>query len=207
MIICVITYSIYIQSLADFQPHDTYPVYDSVGGAQARLLLPKKQGPSTYNGETCSFTLEFRRHPLPRSSTSALRWSCIMVFHLDDATLCFHSGHRIAPAHLTSSSLHNIITLFCSASAVSDSSIWAEQPGGAGRWTLPDVNTGLDGMAEIYSQADKMANELTLYTTLQGITMQMLILRLIKVLSAQKRLSILTATAVKVGCSQCYQWQ
>ena len=56
-------------------------------------------------------------------------------------------------------------------------------------------------MAEMYSQADKMADRLTLYTTLQGITMQMLILRLIKVLSAQKRLSILTTTAVKVGCS------
>ena len=64
MLICVITYSIYIQSLADFQPHDTYPVYDSLGGAQAHLLLPKKQESSTYNGETCSFTLEFHMHPL-----------------------------------------------------------------------------------------------------------------------------------------------
>ena len=51
MLICAITYSVYIRSLADFQPHDTYPVYDSLGGAQARLLLPKKQEPSTYNGE------------------------------------------------------------------------------------------------------------------------------------------------------------
>ena len=84
---------------------------------------------------------------------------------------------------------------------MSDPGIWAEIPGNAGRWTLPDVNTGLDSMAAMYSQADKMADGLTLYTTLQGITMQMLILRLIKVLSAQKRLSILTTTAVKVGCS------
>ena len=83
---------------------------------------------------------------------------------------------------------------------MSDPSAWAEIPGGAGRWTLSDVDAGLDDMAEIYSQADKMADKLTLYTTLQGITMQMLILRLIKVLSAQKRLSILTTTAVKVGC-------
>ena len=59
-------------------------------------------------------------------------------------------------------------------------------------------------MAQMYSQADYMADELTLYTTLQGITMQMLTLRLIKVLSAQKRLSILTTTAVKVGYYCCH---
>lgn len=59
-------------------------------------------------------------------------------------------------------------------------------------------------MAEVYSLADKMADELTLYTTVQGITMQMLILRFIKVLSAQKRLSILTTTAVKVCCSPVF---
>ena len=80
-------------------------------------------------------------------------------------------------------------------------STYAQVPGGAGRWTLPDINTGLDSMAEMYTQADKMADEITLYTTLQGITMQLLILRLIKVLSAQKRLSILTTTAMKVCCS------
>ena len=50
MLICLITYSVYIQSLVDFQPLDTYEVYDSLGGAQARLLLPKKKNPSTYNG-------------------------------------------------------------------------------------------------------------------------------------------------------------
>ncbi len=59
-------------------------------------------------------------------------------------------------------------------------------------------------MADMYTRADRMANELTLYTTLQGITMQLLILRLIKVLSAQKRLSILTTTAVKVGSYRAY---
>ncbi len=52
MLICLITYSIYIHSLVDFQPEGTYEVYDSLGGAQARLLLPKKQDPSTYNGES-----------------------------------------------------------------------------------------------------------------------------------------------------------
>lgn len=86
------------------------------------------------------------------------------------------------------------------ASAVSAPSTWGQVPGGAGRWTLPDVNTGLDSMAEVYTRADKMADEMTLYTTVQGITMQLLILRLIKVLSAQKRLSILTTTSVKVCC-------
>ena len=50
MLICLITYSVYIQSLVDFQPLDTYEVYVSLGGAQARLLLPKKKNPSTYNG-------------------------------------------------------------------------------------------------------------------------------------------------------------
>lgn len=89
-------------------------------------------------------------------------------------------------------------------SAVTDLSTWADVPGGAGRWTLADIHTGLDSMAEVYSLADKMADELTLYTTVQGITMQMLILRFIKVLSAQKRLSILTTTAVKVCHSQSH---
>ena len=52
------------------------------------------------------------------------------------------------------------------ACAVSAASTYAQVPGGAGRWTLPDVNTGLDSMAELYTQADKMANEMMLYTTL-----------------------------------------
>ena len=84
------------------------------------------------------------------------------------------------------------------ASAVSAPSTWAEVPGGAGRWTLSDVDTGLNSMADMYTAADSMATQITLFTTLQGITMQLLILRLIRVLSAQKRLSILTTTAVKV---------
>ena len=54
-------------------------------------------------------------------------------------------------------------------------------------------------MAEMYGTVDRLANALTLYTTLQGITMQLLILRLIKILSAQKRLSILTSAAIKVN--------
>lgn len=54
-------------------------------------------------------------------------------------------------------------------------------------------------MADMYTAADSMATKITLYTTLQGITMQLLILRFIRVLSAQKRLSILTTTAVKAS--------
>lgn len=84
-------------------------------------------------------------------------------------------------------------------SVVSAPSTWAEVPGGPGRWTLPDVDTGLNSMADMYTAADSMATQITLYTTLQGITMQLLILRFIRVLSAQKRLSILTTTAVKAS--------
>lgn len=79
-------------------------------------------------------------------------------------------------------------------------SSYAEIAGGPGRWTLTPIETGLGNMAEMYSTVNQLANEMTLYNTLQGITMQLLILRLIRVLSAQKRLSILTSTAIKVGC-------
>ena len=82
--------------------------------------------------------------------------------------------------------------------AASSDSAWAQIPGAAGRWTLPDIPTGLDSMAAMYTQADTMANQITLFTTLQGITLQLLIIRLIRILSAQKRLSILTSTAIKV---------
>ena len=82
--------------------------------------------------------------------------------------------------------------------ADSSVSTYAQVPGGPGRWSLPDVNTGLDNMAEVYSRANNMANQITLFATLQGITLQLLIFRLIKVLSAQRRLSILTTTAVRV---------
>ena len=51
MLICLITYSVYIHRLVDFSPQTTYEVYDSLGGAQARLLLPKKKDPTTYNGQ------------------------------------------------------------------------------------------------------------------------------------------------------------
>ena len=52
MLICLITYSVYIRTLIGFQPQDTYEVYDSLGASQARLLLPKKQDATAYNGES-----------------------------------------------------------------------------------------------------------------------------------------------------------
>jgi len=68
-------------------------------------------------------------------------------------------------------------------------------------------------MAAMYAEVDTMSNQIVLFTTLQGITMQMLILRLIRVLSAQKRLSILTSTTLKVHmccavlcCANYIQW-
>lgn len=71
--------------------------------------------------------------------------------------------------------------------------------GGPGRWTLPDVPTGLEDMAAVYATVDTMADQISLFTTLQGLTLLLLILRFIRILSAQKRLSILTTTAVKVN--------
>ena len=95
----------------------------------------------------------------------------------------------------------------------SESSSYAQVPGGPGRWTLNTSATGLDSMAHMYSTVSLLADDMTLYTTLQGITMQLLIIRLIRILSAQKRLSILTSTAIKVGLwhhigslSRLYDW-
>lgn len=51
MITCLITYSVHIRTLVTLQPQSTYEVYDSLGGAQARLLLPKKQDSTASNGE------------------------------------------------------------------------------------------------------------------------------------------------------------
>lgn len=51
MTVCLIAYSISVQSLRGFSPQPTYEVYDSLGGAQARLLLPKKNSTSLHNGK------------------------------------------------------------------------------------------------------------------------------------------------------------
>ena len=75
----------------------------------------------------------------------------------------------------------------------------ASVAGGPGRWTLADDSRGLDSMAAMYATVNTMASQITLFTTLQGLTLLLLILRLVKLLSAQKRLSILTTTAVKVS--------
>ena len=90
--------------------------------------------------------------------------------------------------------------------AASSLSTYGEIPGGAGRWTLLDSNIGLDSMAAVYATVNTMADQITLYTTLQGITLQMLILRLIRVLSAQKRLSVLTRTTIKVIAALLWQY-
>lgn len=50
MLIWLITYSVYIRTLVSLQPQNTYEVYDSLGGAQARLLLPKKQERAASDG-------------------------------------------------------------------------------------------------------------------------------------------------------------
>ena len=51
MLVCLITYSVHIRALVTLQPQSSYEVYDSLGGAQARLLLPKKQSSSVSDGK------------------------------------------------------------------------------------------------------------------------------------------------------------
>lgn len=51
MLICLLTYAVYLKTMAQFQPQNTYEVYDSLGGAQAHVLLPQKMDPPTWNGE------------------------------------------------------------------------------------------------------------------------------------------------------------
>ncbi|KAK9817291.1 hypothetical protein WJX72_012291 [[Myrmecia] bisecta] len=76
---------------------------------------------------------------------------------------------------------------------------WASQPGELGRWSLPDDNTGLNELGAIYFLADKMTDLLTLYNFLQGMVLLLLLVRLLRVLSAQKRLSLITSVLVKVA--------
>lgn len=56
MVVCVITYTVYVVKIVDFWPQNTYEVYDSLGGAQAHVLLPKKVDPAVWNGEPAIFT-------------------------------------------------------------------------------------------------------------------------------------------------------
>lgn len=51
MLVCLVTYAVYLQTMVDFQPQNTYEVYDSLGGAQAHALLLKKVEPLVRNGE------------------------------------------------------------------------------------------------------------------------------------------------------------
>ncbi len=45
MLICLITYSVYIQSLVDFQPQDTYEVYDSLGRCPSAPAAAQEEEP------------------------------------------------------------------------------------------------------------------------------------------------------------------
>ena len=54
MLVCLVTYTVYVQTVLDFRPQSTYEVYDSLGGAQARVLLPKKIDPSTWSSESAT---------------------------------------------------------------------------------------------------------------------------------------------------------
>ena len=56
MLIWLITYTVYIRTLVTLQPQNTYEVYDSLGGAQARLLLPKKHDPATSDSKQAQFS-------------------------------------------------------------------------------------------------------------------------------------------------------
>ena len=94
MLICLITYSVYIHRLVDFSPQNTYEVYDSLGGAQARLLLPKKKSPTTYNGESGHVAL------LPRRTTLGLHRSSDLAISQK-----LHSLLKLASQHKETASL------------------------------------------------------------------------------------------------------
>ncbi len=70
MLICLITYSVYIQSLKGFDPQNTYEVYDSLGGAQARLLMPREENLAAYNGGCSHSNSSLCAKLLPRPSQS-----------------------------------------------------------------------------------------------------------------------------------------
>ena len=85
MLVCLITYAVYVQTMADFQPQYSYEVYDSLGGAQARLLLPKKMDPSTWNSMSCGLIFLFicpcthsltHSHSLERQSSQTTPAGC-----------------------------------------------------------------------------------------------------------------------------------
>lgn len=52
MLVCLITYAVYVQTLMQFRPHNAYEVYDSLAAAQARVLLPKKVDPPYANSKS-----------------------------------------------------------------------------------------------------------------------------------------------------------
>jgi len=61
-------------------------------------------------------------------------------------------------------------------------------------WELPDNPVGYEGLTDIVSQIDLMANLLVLYGFLQGINLLLLMARVMKLLKFQPRLAIVTNT-------------
>ena len=149
------------------------------------------------------------------ASTTLLDYPCLTTVDLIHFKATMHSGGAGFDLILSSAALLtqkpelNQGLMSVCASAVSAPSTYGEVPGGAGRWTLADDSAGLNSMAAMYASVNTMSNQITLFTTLQGITLQLLIMRLIRVLSAQKRLSILPSTGIKVqtlqsSCCTCF---
>lgn len=72
-------------------------------------------------------------------------------------------------------------------------------PGGINRWQLQDDNSGLSLLAQHMGTVDTMSALFVLYTSTQGFVIMALIVRLMVILSAQKRLSVITSTIVKAS--------
>lgn len=77
MLVCLITYAVYVQTLVQFRPQNTYEVYDSLGAAQARVLLPKKVDEPYFNSKSLwsssqSFCEPHQTHALRRQQADVL---------------------------------------------------------------------------------------------------------------------------------------
>ena len=62
------------------------------------------------------------------------------------------------------------------------------------RWELPEDSTGYDDLTQIVDQVDVMSNWMVVYGFLQGVSLLMLIMRLVKMLKFQPRLAIVANT-------------
>jgi len=66
------------------------------------------------------------------------------------------------------------------------------------RWRLADDTAPLALTAEVYAHAETMYAVYTLYTSLQGISLMLLIIRLINLISFQPRLSVISGTLARM---------